>query len=57
MGCAQGKRKRPEGVLPKGHWILPEERKAILDFKKKTSFGIKRLSFMMLDRKMAAVSP
>ena len=24
----QGKGKRPEGGLPKGHWILPEEREA-----------------------------
>ena len=54
---SRGKDARPEGVFPKGHWILPEERKAILDFKKKPSFGIKRLFFMMLDRKMAAVSP
>ncbi len=54
----QGKGKRPEGVLPKGHWILPEEREAILAFKRKhPSLGAKRLSFMMLDRNIAAVSP
>ena len=22
----EGKKPRPEGILPKGHWILPEER-------------------------------
>ena len=27
-GVTQGKGKRPEGGLPKGHWILPEEREA-----------------------------
>ena len=43
-GVTQGKGKRQEGVLPKGHWILPEEREAIL-------------AFMMLDRNVAAVSP
>ena len=33
-GVTQGKGKRPEGGLPKGHWILPEEREAILAFKR-----------------------
>ena len=43
-GVTQGKGKRPEGGLPKGHWIFPEEREAIL-------------SFMMLDRNVVAISP
>ena len=55
---SQGKGERPEGVLPKGHGILPEEREAILAFKRKhPSLGAKRLSFMMPDRNVAAVSP
>ena len=57
-GVTQGKGKRPEGVLPKGHWILPEEREAILVFKRQQpSLGAKRLSFMMLDRNVVAISP
>jgi hypothetical protein len=57
-GVTQGKGKRPEGGLPKGHWILPEEREAILSFKRKhPSLGAKRLSFMMLDRNVVAISP
>ena len=55
---SRGKGARPEGVLPKGHWILPEEREAILAFKRQhPSLGAKRLSFMMLDLNVAAVSP
>jgi transposase-like protein len=30
----EGKKPRPEGILPKGHWILPEEREKILAFKR-----------------------
>ncbi len=57
-GVTQGKGKRPEGGLPKGHWILPEEREAILAFKRQQpSLGAERLSFMMLDRNVVAISP
>jgi putative transposase len=53
-----GKKPRPEGVLPKGHWILPEERAKILPFKRQhPTVGGVRLSFMMLDQGVAAVSP
>ncbi|MHB8421659.1 MAG: IS3 family transposase [Leptospirales bacterium] len=54
----EGKKPRPEGVLPKGHWILPEEREKILAFKRQhPTVGGVRLAFMMLDQGVAAISP
>ena len=32
-----GKKPRPEGVVPKGHWILPEEREKIVAFKRRNA--------------------
>ncbi len=53
-----GKKTRPEGVLPKGHRILPEEREKILAFKRQhPTVGGVRLASMMLDQGVAAVSP
>ena len=44
--------------MPKGHWILPEEREKILAFKRKNpTVGGVRLAFMMLDQGVVAVSP
>ena len=54
----EGKKPRPEGVLPKGHWILPEEREKIVAFKRQhPTVGGVRLAFMMLDQGVVAVSP
>ena len=54
----EGKKPRPEGILPKGHWILPEERERILSFKRQhPTVGGVRLAYMMLDQGVAAVSP
>lgn len=44
--------------VPRDHWLEPEEKKAILDFHAQYPFeGYRRLTFMMLDRDVAAVSP
>ncbi|WP_051613903.1 helix-turn-helix domain-containing protein [Leptospirillum ferriphilum] len=53
-----GKPPRPEGVVPKGHWILPGEREKIVAFKSRhPTVGGVRLAFMMLDQGVVAVSP
>ena len=53
-----GKKPRPEGILPKGHWLLPEEREKILAGKRQhPTVGGVRLAFMMLDQGVVAVSP
>ena len=44
--------------MPKGHWILPEEREKIVAFKRQhPTVGGVRLAFMMLDQGVVAVSP
>ena len=56
--CLSGKKPRPEGVVPKGHWILPEEREKIVAFKRQhPTVGGVRLTYMMLDQGIVAVSP
>ena len=53
----EGKKTRPEGVLPKEHWILLEEREKIVAFKHQhPTVGGLRLAFMMLDHGVVAVS-
>lgn len=45
-------------MIPRDHWIEPQERVAIIDFARQYPLeGYRRLSFMMLDRDVAAVSP
>ena len=52
-----GKKPRPEGVVPKGHWILPEEREKIMAFKRQhPTVGGVRLAYRMLDQGVVAVS-
>ncbi|AIA30419.1 integrase [Leptospirillum ferriphilum YSK] len=52
-----GKKPRPEGLVPKGHWILPEEREKIVAFKRQNpTVGGVRLAYMMLDQGVVAVS-
>ena len=49
---------RHNGRIPKSHWILDEERSAIEAYcKDKLEEGYRRLTYMMLDADVAAVSP
>lgn len=44
--------------IPRDHWVLPEERQKILTFQSEHPVeGYRRLTFMMLDRGLVAVSP
>ncbi len=44
--------------MPRDHWLEPWERKAIIDyFDRHPLEGYRRLSFMMLDEGVVAVSP
>ena len=44
--------------MPRDHWIEESERKAIIDFHDKNPLeGYRRLTFMMIDRDIVAVSP
>ena len=49
---------RHNGQIPRYFWILPEERDAILNYcKDKLEEGYRRLTYMMLDEDIVAVSP
>jgi putative transposase len=49
---------RHNGLIPKQHWILEEERDAVIGyFYEHPLDGYRRLSYMMLDHDIAAVSP
>jgi transposase InsO family protein len=53
-----GKAPRPPAVVPKSHWLLPEERAAIIAYKRAhPEYGYRRLCFMMLDEGVVAVAP
>jgi transposase InsO family protein len=53
-----GKANEHNAMIPRDHWIEPWERTAILDFARQYPLeGYRRLTFMMLDRDVAAVSP
>ena len=53
-----GKFNQHNGKIPKSHWILPDEREAILEYcNDKLEEGYRRLTYMMLDEDIAAVSP
>ncbi|MEM3434512.1 MAG: IS3 family transposase [Candidatus Methanomethyliaceae archaeon] len=56
---AQGGKTVPQRTyVPKSHYLLPEEREAILAYKRAhPKVGYRRLAFMMLDEGVAAVSP
>lgn len=46
------------GLVPRDHWITEEERRRILEFHELFPLeGYRRLTFMMLDRDVVAVSP
>lgn len=45
-------------LLPKGNWALPEERDAVISYAKKhPGNGYRRLTYMMIDEDIAALSP
>lgn len=53
-----GKANEHNGKVPRDHWIEPQERQAIVDFHERFPLeGYRRLTFMMLDEDVAAVSP
>ena len=46
------------GFIPRSHWLLEEEREAIIDFcKSKVLLGYRRLTYMMIDRDIVYTSP
>ena len=53
-----GKLNEHNGPTPRDHWLEPWERRAILDYHDRYPLeGYRRLSFMMLDADVVAVSP
>ena len=56
--CRIGYPNRHNGQIPRYFWILPWEREAILDYcRDKLEEGYRRLTYMMLDENIVAVSP
>jgi putative transposase len=54
----RGKMVRPLGKIPKAHYIMPDERAAVIAFARQhPGNGYKRLSYMMADAGIAAVRP
>jgi len=53
-----GKTNEHNALIPRDHWVEPWEHEAILRFHERYPLeGYRRLTFMMLDRKVVAVSP
>ncbi len=53
-----GKVNEHNGRIPRDHWLLPNEKQAILDFHDRYPLeGYRRLCFMMLDQDVCAASP
>jgi len=53
-----GKSPRPLATVPKGHWLMPEERAAIVRYKRQhPEMGYRRLAYQMLDEGVTAVPP
>jgi len=56
--ASDGKTSRPQSVVPRGHCLLPEEREAIVTYKREhPEIGYRRLAYMMLDEGVVAVPP
>jgi len=55
----QGSQNAHNGKVHKAHWLLPEERQAIIDYALQGHLqaGYRRMSFLMLDGDIVAVSP
>jgi transposase InsO family protein len=54
----QGQENRHNGRIPKTHWLLEAEKEAIRQYyRAHPGEGYRRLSYMMLDEGIAAVSP
>jgi len=47
------------GIIPKAHWLLPEEREAIVTYASQGHLqaGYRRMSYLMLDANIVAASP
>ena len=53
-----GKANEHNAMIPRNPWLEPQERQAIVRFAREYPLeGYRRLTFMMLDRDVAAVSP
>src|SRR5262245_31435719 len=53
-----GKANEHNGLVPRDHWLEPWEKQAIIEFHYQYPLeGYRRLTFMMLDRAIVAVSP
>jgi transposase InsO family protein len=53
-----GKVNEHNGKVPRDHWLLPEEKQAIVAFREEHPLeGYRRLTYMMLDADVVAVSP
>jgi transposase InsO family protein len=53
-----GKVNEHNALVPRDHWLDEEEKRTILDFQREYPLeGYRRLTFMMLDRDIVAVSP
>ena len=53
-----GKATEHNALVPRDHWLEPWEKQAIVDFHRQYPLeGYRRLTFMMLDRDVVAVSP
>jgi len=53
-----GKAHEHNGLIPRDYWLMPQERQTILDYHAKNPLeGYRRLTFMMLDADVVAVSP
>jgi transposase InsO family protein len=54
----QGRPNHHNGLIPKAHWLLPEERESILNYcRDRIGEGYRRLTYRMLDENIVAVSP
>jgi transposase InsO family protein len=53
-----GKVNEHNALVPRDHWLLEEEKRAIVDFHERFPLeGYRRLSFMMIDQDIVAASP
>jgi transposase InsO family protein len=53
-----GKANEHNALVPRDHWLLDDEKRAIIEFHDRFPLeGYRRLAFMMIDRDVAAASP